>query len=527
MADSKPRLSLGMKVGLVGLAVAVLGFTTFKSVSKPAAGADGIKLWGHFRDASGLADRSRVLIAGLDVGSVAGRRLEGTMARVTVLVQKDQKIYDNASIAKKAISLLGEHHLEIDPGTPDSVGPDGRTVQHRELTDGDQIRNVIESSSTNDILTQVGNVLPGIDETVRDFKGSATDARKLVNGPIAKAITDLEGDVAKTTRDVHGFLTSADQTTIDLETSTRPGGGIKQTLADLERGSADARRMIAGARVDIRTGAADIRAGLKDVDEPIRDLTTDARVGRGFARMIDEPSPDSGTLSRLVNDSTIYDNIEQITEDVKDFTAGLFKLKTVVGLRAEYNLFALASRAYVSVELWPKPDRFWLIELAADTRSGRMTTTLSVDDNQNLVRRQHFDYPGVRITFQFAKRFDWFTVRAGVKESTGGFGADADLFAGRAKLSLDVFQMQFDALPRVRATLAVQFWKHLYVMGGIDDLLNEPDRRLIGGNDVSGDLKRTYYFGREPFIGVMLKFTDEDLRSLLFIGGGAIGSLSR
>jgi hypothetical protein len=64
-------------------------------------------------------------------------------------------------------------------------------------------------------------------------------------------------------------------------------------------------------------------------------------------------------------------------------------------------------------------------------------------------------------------------------------------------------------------------------MGGIDDLLNEPDRRLIGGNDVSGDLKRTYYFGREPFIGVMLKFTDEDLRSLLFIGGGAIGSLSR
>jgi phospholipid/cholesterol/gamma-HCH transport system substrate-binding protein len=173
--------------------------------------------------------------------------------------------------------------------------------------------------------------------------------------------------------------------------------------------------MIAGARVDIRTGAADIRAGLKDVDEPIRDLTKDARDARAFARKIDEPSPDSGTLSRLVNDSTIYDNIEQITEDVKDFTAGLFKLKTVVGLRAEYNLFALASRAYVSVELWPKPDRFWLIELAADTRSGRMTTTLSVDDNQNLVRRQHFDYPGVRITFQFAKRFDWFTVRAGVK----------------------------------------------------------------------------------------------------------------
>ena len=47
--------------------------------------------------------------------------------------------------------------------------------------------------------------------------------------------------------------------------------------------------------------------------------------------------PDKGTLGRLVGDTTIADNIEDITEDAKGFLGTLFGMQTYVGLRSEYN----------------------------------------------------------------------------------------------------------------------------------------------------------------------------------------------
>ena len=53
--------------------------------------------------------------------------------------------------------------------------------------------------------------------------------------------------------------------------------------------------------------------------------------------------------------------------------------------------------------------------------------------------------------------------------------------------------------------------------------------RWMAGNQTVKDLDKkarvtttTYFFGRDPFLGVMIRFTDEDLKSLLLIGGAAL-----
>src|SRR5579859_1191365 len=104
-----------LKVGITVLVIGFLGFLGFRWVAKGLAGGSGYRVWAHFRDATGLVDKSRVQIAGLIIGEIASRELDGQYAKVTLRLQPDAKLFSNATVFKKTASLLGEFYLEIDP----------------------------------------------------------------------------------------------------------------------------------------------------------------------------------------------------------------------------------------------------------------------------------------------------------------------------------------------------------------------------------------------------------------------------
>jgi len=248
-----------------------------------------------------------------------------------------------------------------------------------------------------------------------------------------------------------------------------------------------------------------------------------------ITRKVDD---ETGTLGRLVNDPTIADNVETLTDDASNFLGSLFNLQTYVGLRSEYNVFAGLARHYITVELHTRPDKFYLIELEKGPRGNYPEVTLEFDPNvdpdnwtrKSIIRDQ------ARFTFQFAKRFDWLTLRYGIKESTGGVGADADVrWWGRdLHVSLDVFDATFDRWPRVKLAAAYEVFHGIYVLGGVDEVLNAPDTLTIDtGNDDVPIQFDTFRFGRDVFAGAMVRFNDRDLAALLAIGGGALGAASK
>jgi hypothetical protein len=49
----------------------------------------------------------------------------------------------------------------------------------------------------------------------------------------------------------------------------------------------------------------------------------------------------------------------------------------------------------------------------------------------------------------------------------------------------------------------------------------------ILGDSVTGDERKTWTFGLDFFAGAGLRFTDQDLTSLLFIGGSAIAGATK
>jgi phospholipid/cholesterol/gamma-HCH transport system substrate-binding protein len=514
------HISAGIKIGILVLIGFVVAYGTWKTVGE--GGGGGFLLWCHFKDAQGLAAKSRVVIAGLPVGAISDRKLEGRFARVTVDIAKGTEIWSNAAIYKKSSSLLGEYYLEIDPGTPEMVTPHGEVVKTHLLKHGDEIKNVFEAASTDDLIRRVNETIPQVDKTLGEIEGLASDVRKLINGPVANMAENLDEAVEQDAELVHSILLRIDRIATDVSKVTQGSDQqVGRILDNVERVSADLKELVKVTQGEIQLTGTAVREKLEKIDGALAQIEQTFSNTSSISEKIDK---DEGTLGKLINDPTIGENVESITTDIAGFVKTAFGLQTYVGIRTEYNFTSSLFKTYFSLELQPRADKYYLIEIVDDPRGSPSETLVfnaggpgTADDS--FTRMTVIESP-LRFTFQFAKILGDLTVRIGIKESTGGLGLDYKLpFDG--KLYLDVFDTSFDRLPRLKVWAAYQFWKYLYLYGGIDDALNDSVTVPIAPNTIA-DENYEYHYGRDYFAGLMLRFNDVDLAALLFIGGSAL-----
>ena len=539
-------LSAGIRVGILFLLVAVGGYLVWKNLGQHPAGSDNYTMFARFRDASGLPKGSKVVVAGLPQGEVTGLTVEGRYARVTFKINNKVKIWSSGVVIKKATSLLGDNYLEIDPGEEIAQLPDGTSRTFTLLGPGckdysskdlvkaalcHQIPTVVEAATPDQVMRRIEQTLPNVDKVLESVRDLSEDVRGIVNGPLLSVATRVDGLVQRESGTVANIIERADRTmnnieglTTDLRALTKQSDPkIAAILKNLDAATAEARDVVATAKTELEQTGTSVRAKLDKLDGVIDNTES-------ITAKIDQ---DKGTLGRLVNDPAIADNVEQITDDAKGFLGTLFGIKAYVGLRSEYNVFAGLARHYISVELHTRPDKYYLIELEKGPRGNYPDVTLTFDptvDPNNWIRRTVIQ-DKIRFTFQFAKRFSWLTLRYGLKESTGGIGADADalVYGGHTlRFSVDAFDATFDQLPRVKLAVAYEFYHHLYVLGGVDELLNNPAELPIvtGGSGVPIQFD-TFRYGRDYFLGAQLKFNDEDLAALLTVGGSALGGASK
>ena len=538
-------VSAGVRVAILFILVAVGGYLVWKNLGQNPAGKDNYTLYAKFRDASGLPKGTKVVVAGLPKGEVIGLEIDGRFAKVTFKVDNEIAVWTSAVIVKKARSLLGDNYLEIDPGEEVKQAPDGTHQSFTKLGPGcatyrdperrksdvcRQIANVVEATTPDQLLHRIEQTLPNVDRVLESVRDLSEDVRRIVNGPLQSVATRVDGLVQREAGTVSDIIERADrsmakieQITTDLRAITKGADPrIERILRNLDDASSEAKDLVATAKSELTQTGQALRGKLDKLDGVIGNTES-------ITKKIDD---DKGTLGRLVNDPAIADNVEQITDDAKGFLGTLFGLKAYVGLRSEYNVFAGLARHYVTVELHTRPDKFYLVELEKGPRGAYPDVTLSFDptiDPNHWIRKTVIE-DKIRFTFQFAKRFSWLTLRYGIKESTGGIGADVDLywFNRDLRLSADIFDASFDQYPRIKLTAAFEVFRHLYVLGGVDELLNTPDTLQIvkGTSDVPIQFD-TFRFGRDYFLGGMLRFNDEDLAALLTVGGSAIAGASK
>jgi len=538
-------VSAGIRVAVLFLLLTLGSYLVWKNLGQNPAGKDNYTLFAKFRDASGLPKGSKIVVAGLPQGEVTDLEVEGRYAKVTFKLRDEIDVWTSGVVIKKATSLLGDNYLEIDPGEKSKQMPDGtsreftllgpkcatyRDSDRRKSDPCRQVPNVIEATTPDQLMHRIEQTLPNVDRVLASVRDLSEDVRRIVNGPLQSVATRVDGLVQREAGTVASIIQRADrsmekieQIAGDLRNMTKGADPqIEKILKNLDEASSEAKGLVATAKQELEQTGSALRGKLDKLDGVIANTES----------ITDKINNDKGTIGRLLNSPVIADNVEQITDDAKGFLGTLFGLRAYVGLRSEYNIFAGLARHYITVELHTRPDKYYLIELEKGPRGNYPDVSLTFDptvDPNNWIRKTVIE-DKLRFTFQFAKRFGWLTLRYGLKESTGGIGADGDFtFGGRAlRLSADVFDATFDQLPRVKLTAAYEVFRHLYILGGVDELLNNPETLPIvkGASDVPIQFD-TFRYGRDFFAGAMLRFNDEDLAALLTVGGSAISGAAK
>ncbi|MDA3863258.1 MAG: MlaD family protein [Deltaproteobacteria bacterium] len=525
----------GFKVGIFVILISLGAWVAFHAVTEGLGSADGYEVYALFDDATGLVDKSMVQIAGLRVGQIVDKKLEVRKARIDLFIEKDVVLYENAAISKKSTSIMGGFYLEVDPGTKTMIDLEtGKKRKSKVIPPGGRIKNVFEPTTTGDIINKTGELLPEIKKLV-------SEVRKLATHSIKKLVNNTDGAILKNSEALHTLIKRIDSVTKDIKLVTasapRDVGAIlndtKSTIRNLKGivsktgGKLDSMGSSAqksldriyelidkldrtlnggkGGKTETAEGNNSIINNTLKITEDLKGIT--GKINRG-----------EGSVGRFITNSTIANDLENITGDVKTFTGGLTRMETIVGLRTEYNLIANTVKTYMSLSLYPRQDKFYLIELIDDPRGLRSTTyTVTRTDNPEmgppLYRQEQISVSdSFRFTFMFGKKIDFLTFRFGIKESTGGAGADIHLLDDKFMIHADVFDFSANIFPRFKIGLMWEFYRRMFIIAGIDDLMNERPKTGAGG-------------GRDFYIGAQVRFTDEDLKTLLMIGGSAISGL--
>jgi phospholipid/cholesterol/gamma-HCH transport system substrate-binding protein len=207
-----------------------------------------------------------------------------------------------------------------------------------------------------------------------------------------------------------------------------------------------------------------------------------------------------GTLGKLINDTSIYDEMKAAIQSINLLLGKAGKLKTFIDLSAVSIPAYNGIRGALSVMIMPDPTRYYLLGIMNDSKGKvtNTTTTTSVNGAAPTTVTQSLNQEeGFRVTAILGKYFGPLEVKAGIIDDDGAVGAgywfDRDRHYG---LQIEGYSPGKGQSITARVYARAQVWSAVYVTAGVDSL--------------------TKYNGqRTNYAGAGIFFDDEDLKYLL------------
>ena len=502
MKTTRNAIAVGM------LTVVILSglYLAIQFVSDSLGSSGQYRVWAVFPDASGLHEKSHVRIAGLKVGFIEKIKLEkykkkikdeqtGKMvekelmgARVDFLINSDVVLYENAEALRAADSLLGDQLVVLRPG--DATVP--------ELKDGDQIKNVGDAGLLGNI-DKITNDISEVTENLKNVFGSDEGAKQMAEvlenlRDVSKSINEL---IKQNQETVHRTLNNVEGISSDV----RPG--IRDIVSDLKEITREVRSFVEENRDKAGDAVAETSGTIKDIRKTV--ATLDKTI-ENLNQVVEGVNKGEGTVGRLLKDDKLIDDVEGTVEDVGELVGGISRLKTIIGFASEYNVLSNSLRSSVELRLQPREDKYYMLEVAYDHRGvtnhvETVVETTNPEEPAQYREVKHITRDSLLFSLMFARRIYFATFRFGIKDNSGGVGLDIHLLRDRIQFSSDLYRFGDDVYPRLKELVAIEFLRHLYITGGINDVLNE---------------------SRDYFVGLMLRFDDQDLKTILpFVPSGA------
>jgi phospholipid/cholesterol/gamma-HCH transport system substrate-binding protein len=502
------KIATPFRVGLLVLASAGFLFIFLTFVNKGGLSEDeALDVYAYFRDASGIGRKSRVQIAGIAVGEVKEIILEGTRARVNLRVRRDVGLKVDAALSKRSESLLGDYVLDLVPGSP-GASP---------MPDGGEIKRVVDRQGMDAVFASLDKItqdISAVTASLRNVLGGEKGQGSLeqIVDNLVNLTAAVEQTVGESGEKLQRILNNVESVTGSIRDVTAgEEQTIREILVNVQFISRDAREVIQTVRqVVAGTGQDDLKESVASLRETIGRLD---RSLQNIEEVTEKVKRGEGAVGKLIADDRLGQKVGETVEDVSDYASKLTRLETEVSIKSEYLLAQGSAKNTLGLRLTPKPDKYYLLELIDDPRGVVETQVVQTNPpaaGEPVTQVQRITREAIKFSAQFAKRYYFATLRFGIIESTGGIGGDIHLFKDHLTMKVDAFNFSVEDLryPRLRATLRLQAFEHLYATVGVDDILNRQVRD-VGTNRLLN--------GRDLFFGAGVFFTDDDLKALLTV----------
>jgi phospholipid/cholesterol/gamma-HCH transport system substrate-binding protein len=458
------KLSAEAKVGLLVLVGSVILLYMTFAVGKYEFGEKkGYRVVAMFDSVAGLDAKAAVRMAGVKIGTVEVVELEDSRAKVILRIDPNVKIGRGSEAAVKTMGLLGDKYVDIVPARG-TVG--GRQPRERSgfYQDNERLEVTAAPSDVDRLVTQ----LSGIADDIKKVTASLSQVFGSQRGE--KSMEDILQDLRQTTANIKEFSYAL----------KGDGSELITRLNDLAQ--------------NLNGVVNDNKDNLKVTMENVREASKNAELAlasiENVTKKIDRGE---GTLGKLVNEDSMYSNIDSAAKGLTDYVSRVERLKTTIGFRAEY-LFP-KYKNYFTLELKPKESQYYIVELVSDPYAKyKQTTSVVTPPGTTTINETYEDK--LLFSLEFAKRYGNLAFRMGLIESKGGVGGDLFAFDDRVKFSVDFWNFNstepHNERVHAKASANVFLSNVLYLNAGYDNILNV-DRRAA-------------------FIGAGIRFTDDDLK---------------
>ena len=475
------------KVGLLVIVTLAASIAIYRFVDESSGADDDYHVYAIFEDVQGLVPKSRVLIAGIPVGTIESIKLEGEKARVDLRISSEIKLYSNGMIGQRAASLLGESLLVIRPGGPPAP----------EIPDGGRLPSEPKPTKTDDVIQTVGEIADSVKKVTTQLErtfGTDEGGRQMASAlkNLTEALEGVNRTIAANEAVVGRTLQNVEAITADAQPK------IEKILSHVESVTRELNTVVGQSGDDVGRGLEHVDETVESIQRASADLE---KVMKDIRQVSERTAKGEGTLGRITKDETLINEVEGVAESVNDVVGPIARLQTIVELRSEYNFLANTFKNYVGLRLQPREDHYYMFQLINDPRGKTTFTQRQVRVSPPPEGEPEFyeetiaeTKDALRFSLIFAKRIYFATFRFGILESTGGLGLDLHLLNDSFEINNDIFAIGEQKYARLRIRLAYEVVQRLWIVGGVDDMLNE---------------------SRDFFLGAQLRFNDEDLKSIL------------
>lgn len=491
---------------IVGLAVLLyfLSITGRKGLS----GAGTYHVHMTFDDASGLEKRSRIVIAGIDVGKLENRELIGRKARVTISVNKDTILYEDASVLKRSESILGDSLLDLDPGTEGKPRiPDGGEIKDVRVAAGmDQLMGPAKK-----IASDASKITGSLADSIGSDQGKADITQILKQ--MAATSAEVNRATLQSTQQLARILGHLEKLTGDLsQMAPAQEKQLVQILANVKEITEQTKQAVAAVSVIVDKQGANADTAMKQVHDSLDKLDKTLASAQEVVKGVEQGE---GSVGMLLRDKELASQLKHTAQAATEYVDRLTGLKVEIHERSEGHIQPRTggSIAYPTVHTFgaklipAKSSRYVGFDIVSDSR-GQVQHQIQVINDQSLLTDTWTS--GMRYNAYLAQNVGPASFRIGLKESTGGIGADLQLVPNVFSVHADAFDFfpVNQAVFRLRVAGQVTLWDHFDVSLGGDDLINGPQRNFDPHQILTGG-------GRSIFAAAGFHLTDDDLKAIL------------